>query len=696
MSELIALRAVADLPITFPNLERMAGRTWSHCGRWYEDVERFGPLLADGAAHPWSDCLVDSWKLTAQTEVVHRLSAVKLATGRMLEALTRFSGDIQAEVPKSLQEVEDLIAHLRAVNLTTYPEEGWLAHDPAPLLKLLDDAQAAYLDLGERMAWLRQMYREDVLALDLHMMNRRFQNEYHSAIGRMVHFHYQRDMGTLRSLYRGERKLRFETAREDVDDIVKISDQVTALHALETECGELLGKRFQGESTDWDKTRADIKWTIEYYGRYGTPSSPGIVRLLCSGPEALVGLKTKLDGLQEVAMATGAVISEVAESFDLGRLTAGRTLAEVRFDALVAWAQDHMDSLSCFQEWTEAHRARKEVMENGLADLLMLSSQGSLPTSDLWDSLRKRYLTLWHDLLLSKDRRLRDFDREAHERTVERFVELDRRYVQRASSRARAVLEQRRKEVYENSSPENGSGLWVLRHEVSRKRNGRPVRELFSQAATPILALKPCLLMSPLSVSTFLDPSKVSFDLVIFDEASQVRPEDAIGPIMRARQVIVVGDSKQLPPTDFFREVNDEDEDVPDLESILDECSSSMPQRMLLWHYRSQTGVAYRLLQPTVLWWSAGDLSVGRGGPGGPWSVVRPSARWSLRPGSDEEEPSGGRGGGQAGNRSSHHPSERIARGGGVLRGPANGHHRGVGKVRGQTSGIGPVAQRRG
>jgi hypothetical protein len=94
--------------------------------------------------------------------------------------------------------------------------------------------------------------------------------------------------------------------------------------------------------------------------------------------------------------------------------------------------------------------------------------------------------------------------------------------------------------------------------------------------------------MSPLSVSTFLDPSKVSFDLVIFDEASQVRPEDAIGPIMRARQVIVVGDSKQLPPTDFFREVNDEDEDVPDLESILDECSSSMPQRMLLWHYRSR------------------------------------------------------------------------------------------------------------
>jgi hypothetical protein len=133
-----------------------------------------------------------------------------------------------------------------------------------------------------------------------------------------------------------------------------------------------------------------------------------------------------------------------------------------------------------------------------------------------------------------------------------------------------------------------GSGLWVLRHEVSRKRKLRPLRELFSQAMQPIQTLKPCLLMSPLSVSTFLDPSKAKFDLVIFDEASQVRPEDAIGPIMRGKQVIVVGDSKQLPPTDFFRELNDEEDDVPDLESILDKCSSSMPQRMLLWHYRSR------------------------------------------------------------------------------------------------------------
>jgi hypothetical protein len=588
LSELIALRPAADLPITFPNLERTGWKDLEPLRSLVRDVERFGPLLADGSAHPWSDCLVDSWKLTAQTEVVHRLSAMKLATGRLVEALTRFCGDLQLDIPRSLQEVEDLITHLRTVNLTAYPEEGWLAHDPTPLLELLNDAQAAYLGLGERMAWLRQLYREDVLALDLHLMNRRFQNEYQSAIGRLVHFHYQRDMGTLRSLYRGERKLRFETAREDVEEIVKISDQVTALHALETECGERLGKRFQGESTDWDKTRTDIKWTVEYYRKYGTPVSPGIVRLLCSGPEVLIGFKTKVDGLQEVAMATGAAVSEVAGSFDLRRLTAGRTIAEVPFDALLDWVQDHMDSLSSFQEWTEAHRARKEAVENGLGDMLMLSSQGSLPTSGLWDSVRKRFLTLWHDLLLSQDRRLRDFDREAHERTVDRFVELDRRYVQRAASRARSVLEQRRKEVYENSSPENGSGLWVLRHEVSRKRNGRPVRELFSQAAVPILCLKPCLLMSPLSVSTFLDPTKVTFDLVIFDEASQVRPEDAIGSIMRARQVIVVGDSKQLPPTDFFREVNDEDEDVPDLESILDECSSSMPQRMLLWHYRSR------------------------------------------------------------------------------------------------------------
>ncbi|MDW5564062.1 MAG: DUF4011 domain-containing protein, partial [Methanomassiliicoccus sp.] len=588
LSELTVLRSAPDLPIGFPNLEHMGWKELMPLQPLVRDLERYAPVLATGTAHPWSDCLVDSWKLSSQTEIVHRLSALKLAISRLREATEQFCRSLELEAPNSLKGVSDLIEHLRTVNLTAYPDEKWLASDPTPLFKLLDDTRAAYQDLGDRMAWLRQKYREDVLALDLHSMHNRFENEHHNAVKRAFSFSYRRDMGTLRSLNRGDRKLNFETAREELDEIIQISDLVTGLHALETECGERLGKHFQGENTEWEKVRGAIAWSKEYFDRYGTPRSPGIVRLLCSGPEALVGLKTKVDDLEEVAMRMEEAVTAVTERFILSRLAAGRTTHEVPFDELTAWAQGHMETMSRFQEWTEASRVRKEAAERGLGDLLAMATQSTLPSSGLWDGVRKRFLTLWHDLLLSRDRRLRDFDREAHDRTVVRFAELDHRNIDQASARARIVLDARKARACDLSSPEMGSALWVLKHEVSRKKNLRPVRELFSQASEPIQAIKPCLLMSPLSVSTFLDPTRIRFDLVIFDEASQVRPEDAIGSIMRAKQVIVVGDGMQLPPTDFFREATEEEEDVPDLESILDECSSAMPQRMLIWHYRSR------------------------------------------------------------------------------------------------------------
>lgn len=115
-----------------------------------------------------------------------------------------------------------------------------------------------------------------------------------------------------------------------------------------------------------------------------------------------------------------------------------------------------------------------------------------------------------------------------------------------------------------------------------------------------ITSLRPCFMMSPLSVSVFLEAQSYNFDLVIFDEASQVHTEDAIGAIMRGKQVIIVGDTKQLPPTSFFStSMNDEDFDIDSddnneyndagaYESILDEAVAILPERSLRWHYRSR------------------------------------------------------------------------------------------------------------
>jgi very-short-patch-repair endonuclease len=139
--------------------------------------------------------------------------------------------------------------------------------------------------------------------------------------------------------------------------------------------------------------------------------------------------------------------------------------------------------------------------------------------------------------------------------------------------------------------------IGVLKREFEKRARHLPVRKLIVQSGNAIQALKPVFLMSPLSVANFLAPGTLTFDLVIFDEASQVRPADALGAIVRGHQTVVVGDSKQLPPTSFFdslivQDNESEEEDAPptaDMESVLGLfCARGAHQRMLRWHYRSK------------------------------------------------------------------------------------------------------------
>lgn len=148
--------------------------------------------------------------------------------------------------------------------------------------------------------------------------------------------------------------------------------------------------------------------------------------------------------------------------------------------------------------------------------------------------------------------------------------------------------------------------MGVIRAEIARKRGHMPLRKLMKTAGNTIQKIKPVFLMSPVTVAQYLPPGSVDFDLLVIDEASQVRPEDALGLIARCRRIVVVGDKKQLPPTNFFdRMIADEidsgeGEDmairhsdgaapITDLESILSLCEArGLESQMLRWHYRSR------------------------------------------------------------------------------------------------------------
>ena len=196
--------------------------------------------------------------------------------------------------------------------------------------------------------------------------------------------------------------------------------------------------------------------------------------------------------------------------------------------------------------------------------------------------------------VVSHESALRDFNAVRHEECVAKFRELEKRATKLASEVVVARLSAALPRKCAPASPE-AKELAVLKRECTKKTRLKPVRQILAETPNLLPRLKPCFLMSPLSVAQYLDVSGKPFDILIFDEASQIPVWDAIGVIARANQLIVVGDPKQMPPTNFFNRTESEEEDeeesqdVADQESILDECLvAGVYSAYLDWHYRSR------------------------------------------------------------------------------------------------------------
>lgn len=137
----------------------------------------------------------------------------------------------------------------------------------------------------------------------------------------------------------------------------------------------------------------------------------------------------------------------------------------------------------------------------------------------------------------------------------------------------------------------NSSELGILKRNITNGGRGTTIRHLIDQIPNLLPKLCPCMLMSPISVAQYIDLDRDKFDIVVFDEASQMPTSEAIGAIARGKALVVVGDPKQMPPTSFFSstQVDEEEVEMDDMESILDDCISlSMPSHYLTWHYRSK------------------------------------------------------------------------------------------------------------
>jgi len=239
--------------------------------------------------------------------------------------------------------------------------------------------------------------------------------------------------------------------------------------------------------------------------------------------------------------------------------------------------------------WCAWRKVSHQAMALGLSPIVAGLTNGALTPGVVRRAFETNYCRWWLNAVVDSEPVIRSFVSAEHQRRISDFRALDRRFIELTKAWLRAKL---CKGLPAPDDVTRSSEWGFLKHEITKKRAHKPLRELMSNIPTALTKLTPCLLMSPLSIAQYLAADAEPFDVVVFDEASQIPVWDAIGAIARGKQVVMVGDPKQLPPTNFFdrAESSLDDEDVEgDMESILDEClGASLPTLNLDWHYRSR------------------------------------------------------------------------------------------------------------
>jgi very-short-patch-repair endonuclease len=348
------------------------------------------------------------------------------------------------------------------------------------------------------------------------------------------------------------------------------------------------GRFYMERQTNWDDIRSILHQTMDIVQLDLFELLKPIVNVDVSRKKEIKKLTDEVFTLYSHALTSFEWIS--------AQFSADRFNHTMELTAVSSKLHNCLDAMQMLSGWIDYQEAKDDCYINGLDDFIHKIEDAEYH-SGIDRIFLKGFYHMWLGAVCEKSAAVRRFRRSTHDEHIKKFIELDDLQLSIAQKRIREKL-------IGNLPSEHRllratDELTILNRELNKQRNIMPLRKLFKLIPNILMKLKPCLMMSPLSVSYFLETEAYHFDLVIFDEASQIFPEDAVGAIFRGSQVVIAGDSKQLPPTNFFSatttnaesdyDINGE-EDFSEVvsDSILEETATVLPNRILLWHYRSK------------------------------------------------------------------------------------------------------------
>ncbi len=353
----------------------------------------------------------------------------------------------------------------------------------------------------------------------------------------------------------------------------------------------ILGNDFRGVSTEVAKLRSTVKFADAMTSDVFPQGA--IDWVLCDDYEShLAQLKTWLTTARDLLSRLSTLREELSE------IAYNQQLAGHNTETLELLAARALEARDELPHWIHLLRLRAEGAELGLQKLTAAANARAFEPEHLPAAFAFVFYNSLARSVFSTHDQLSQMTAMTLDQLRDQFAKADRDVIRLYRDRTAAIIDRRPIYAGNKSGPVGSwTGFALLTHEVNKQKRHIPIRRLLLRAGNTMLALKPCFMMGPLSVAQYLAPGGLKFDLVVMDEASQLRPEDAIGAIARGGQIVIVGDPKQLPPTTFFQrtQMDGDDDDAQNVaaveegESILDVASTLyQPVRRLRWHYRSR------------------------------------------------------------------------------------------------------------
>ncbi len=585
----LAVRGVAS-----PDFQLPASRGWTR--RDTDDRARRLERLADQVLlmglpleHPWRGAGLDvvlpqdAERIAGRARLLHDAIASLAEQGGALAARAGASCTTLAEA-QQLILLGEVVGRAPMLDAAALAHPAWT--DARGQISELVQRGLAYASARARLkgALVPQAWEEDLTGIRREFTThgdswlRWFRGGYRAAVARFRALHIgpppklvARRLEILGTLLAGRR------ARQDV----RVQDALGR---------SAFGKMWMADASDWAGLEAIEIWERGTHSAGLAPGWQSRLEALGDLPGFSKEVAAFARNVEAQVLALRALFDDMAFDVTQGFGVAG--LDSIPLPALA----DRLGTLAAtperLQQWSTWRIWSREARNAGVAEVVDRLADGRIDATSAADVFRYACYEVLARQVFSEHPELAAFDGRSHERVLADFQRLDR---ERLALARREVGAQ-----HIGLMPKGGHELGevgILAREWRKQRRHLPLRQLIKAAGRAMQLMKPVWMMSPMSLAQFVEPGAVEFDLVVMDEASQVRPVEALGAIARGRQVVVVGDDKQLPPTSFFDRVAAEDAEpveaedfqVADVESILGLCTAQgIPDRMLRWHYRSQ------------------------------------------------------------------------------------------------------------